>query len=392
MLPEIPRELALHPGPVASVYLEVSRDRGGAPHEVRLRWQALATQLSEQGADDKTVDAAGVVATEVRSQPGAAGRAIFAADGRVLHDIDLPKPPRRELARWATLPHLLPLLAQVPEYVPHVVVQIGRTAATITGFDRTGREVLGVAEEGQSHPAHKVAGGGAAHYSIQHRTEEVWSRNARAFAADVDRAVSRLHAELVVLTGDVRACSLVRDALGEHSRAIAEQVAGPPPDDRTSDHPVDDEVRRLAAQRATMRTRDVVEQFKQERGRASGLGVTGLGPVIRALQLNQVSTLLLVDDPSSELRLWIGPEPTQLALTEDALRGIGAPALGEDRADAALLRALAGTGADLVLVPHPATGENPDHAGSAAGAAAPPGGQSDLTDGIGALLRFTSTQ
>lgn len=88
---------------MASVYLEVSRDRGGAPHEVRLRWQALATQLSEQGAGDKTVDVAGVVATEVRSQPGAAGRAIFAADGRVLHDIDLPKPPRRELARWAML-------------------------------------------------------------------------------------------------------------------------------------------------------------------------------------------------------------------------------------------------------------------------------------------------
>ncbi|MGH3985422.1 MAG: hypothetical protein ACRDST_22720 [Pseudonocardiaceae bacterium] len=32
MLPEIPRDVALHPGPVASVYLEVSRDRDGAPH------------------------------------------------------------------------------------------------------------------------------------------------------------------------------------------------------------------------------------------------------------------------------------------------------------------------------------------------------------------------
>lgn len=49
--------MALHPGPVASVYLEVSRDRGGAPHEVQLRWEALAAQLCEQGADDKTVDA-----------------------------------------------------------------------------------------------------------------------------------------------------------------------------------------------------------------------------------------------------------------------------------------------------------------------------------------------
>jgi hypothetical protein len=97
--------------------------------------------------------------------------------------------------------------------------------------------------------------------------------------------------------------------------------------------------------------------------------------VIRALQLNQVRTLLLVDDPSSELEVWIGPEPMQLALTENDLRSIGSPVLGEDRADAALVRAVAGTGADLVLVPH---------------AAAPTGGQPDLTDGIGALLRFTN--
>ena len=48
MLPEIPREVVVHPGPVASVHLEASRDRGGTPHEVRLRWEALATQLCER--------------------------------------------------------------------------------------------------------------------------------------------------------------------------------------------------------------------------------------------------------------------------------------------------------------------------------------------------------
>lgn len=53
MLPEIPRELALHFGSIASVYLEVSRDRGGAPQQVRARWKALADQLREQGADER---------------------------------------------------------------------------------------------------------------------------------------------------------------------------------------------------------------------------------------------------------------------------------------------------------------------------------------------------
>jgi hypothetical protein len=140
-------------GPIASAYLEVSRDRGGAAHEVRLRWEALADQLREQGADDKTLAAAGAAATAGHSQSGTAGRAVFAADGQVLHQVDLPSPPRREVARWSLLPHLLPLLAQLPEYVPHLVVRLGRVSATIIGIERTGQEVLGVREYGQSQRA-----------------------------------------------------------------------------------------------------------------------------------------------------------------------------------------------------------------------------------------------
>lgn len=134
----------------------------------------------------------------------------------------------------------------------------------------------------------------------------------------------------------------------------------------------------------------MLARFEQERGRAGGLAVTGLASVIRGLQRNQVSTVLLRDDPSSELLVWIGPEPAQLALTEDELRGIGAPVLGQDRADAALVRAIAGTGAKLVLLAHPARESDPNRAGSAAGSASLPDDQPELADGIGALLRFTS--
>jgi hypothetical protein len=159
VLPEIPRELATHRGWVASVYLDVSRNRGGAPHEVRLRWKTLE-ELRERGAGNKTVDTAGEGATQSHTHPGAAGRAVVAGDGRVLYDADLPSPPRRELARWAALPHLLPLLAQVPEYVPHIVVQLGRTAATITAFDRTGQQIRYETAEGENYPAHKASAGG----------------------------------------------------------------------------------------------------------------------------------------------------------------------------------------------------------------------------------------
>lgn len=98
------------------------------------------------------------------ASPAPRGRAVFAADGRVLHEADLPGPPRCELARWAPLPDLLPLLAQLPEYAPHVVVRLGRLTATITGVDRVGQEVFGVTDQGVSHPVHKARAGGPAHY------------------------------------------------------------------------------------------------------------------------------------------------------------------------------------------------------------------------------------
>jgi Bacterial archaeo-eukaryotic release factor family 2 len=201
--------------------------------------------------------------------------------------------------------------------------------------------------------------------------------------------VSRLHAELVVLTGDVQARSMVLDALGERSRAIAVQVPGPGPDDTTTDGDIDEQVRALAAERAAEHTRRAIETFERERGRGAGLAVTGLGPVIHTLQRNQAATVLLRDDPSSDLLVWVGPEPAQLAPTESELREIDAPVLGQDRADAALIRAIAGTGAELVLLPHPEAGSDPGRAGSAAGGASIDQ-QPELTNGIGALLRFSS--
>jgi Bacterial archaeo-eukaryotic release factor family 2 len=173
-------------------------------------------------------------------------------------------------------------------------------------------------------------------------------------ATEVDLVVESLKAELLALTGDVRARSLVRDALGERSRSITTEIPGPTPDDHTIDHSIDEEVRRVAAERAAGRTRDVLTQFEQERGRRSGLAAEGLRPVIHALQLNQAGAVLLRDDPSSELEIWIGPEPPQLALTEEGLCEVGAPVLGTDRADTALVRAVAGSGASWCYyrIPH----------------------------------------
>ena len=83
-----------------------------------------------------------------------------------------------------------------------------------------------------------------------------------------------------------------------------------------------------------------------------------------------METLLIVDDPSSDAPAWIGPESVHLALTADELAELGVREPVQDRLDAALVRAAAGTDAAIVTL-------------------AP--GQLELTHGLGATLRYPVT-
>jgi hypothetical protein len=111
---------------------------------------------------------------------------------------------------------------------------------------------------------------------------------------------------------------------------------------------------------------EVVDRFRSQRGRDDAAG-TGLAATVAALQRCQVDTVLLVNDPSSTEKLWIGDTPSEIAMTEVDLSAMGVLNPRRVRADAALLRALAATDADLVLVT-PA--------------------EIDLDGGVGALLRY----
>jgi hypothetical protein len=91
---------------------------------------------------------------------------------------------------------------------------------------------------------------------------------------------------------------------------------------------------------------------------------------VGALRAAAVETLLIVDDPSSNAMGWIGPEPGHIALSAEELTELGVREPVQDRLDAALVRAAAGTDAAIVtLVP----------------------GQLELTHGLGATLRYPLT-
>lgn len=134
--------------------------------------------------------------------------------------------------------------------------------------------------------------------------------------------------------------------------------------------PVDSAAMAEAAEAVTARfTRQAaVSRFGIWHSRmADGTAAEGLTGIIAALADGRAAEVFLADDPGSAVTAWIGPGGTELAQAPQTLadRGVATPV--RDRADAAIVRAIAGTDAELFFLPDDAE---------------PP------ADGIGATLRY----
>ena len=366
-------ELVTTPGPYATAYLDATRSKELGPQEVAARWRALRDSLAEQGADVAALDAMDAVAGRHTDVPGPHGQVIVAGGGRLRLDTVLPAPPRRAIARWAALPHLMPMVAQLGPVVPYVLAVVDRTGADVSVHGPRGTESETV--QGDDTEVHKVKVGGWAQDRYQNRSENLWEANARQVAEVVDSGVKRVAAQVVVVTGDVRARTALVDSLGEHARSLVVQLEGGTRHEGGDEEKLRAEVEEAVARVAADQDQAVLDRFGEARGRAaSGVGdvlaVAGLSDTVGALRAAAVETLLIVDDPSSNAMGWIGPEPVHIALTAEELTELGVRDPVQDRLDAALVRAAAGTDAAIVtLVP----------------------GQLELTHGLGATLRYPLT-
>jgi hypothetical protein len=346
-------------GDYASVYLDAARAGATAAEEISLRWRAARQTLADGGADEPTLDAlAGFV---LDPENAAAGLALFARCGAIDFVRLLPQALRREIARYAPLPHVMPMLAQAPPEVPHLRVAANRAGGEMV--EALGQDQLPpVRVQGEGWPVHKSALGGWSQARYQRSAEEAWAENAKEFAAAVTAAAERTGAELIVLGGDQRARSLLLDQLGRPLRDLVvivdREVAA---DSDQLAEAAQQEIQRRAERAA----QDGLELVRTRLGH--GRAAEGLAGIVAARRGGQVSDLFIADDPSSTARLWIGPGGAELGLSEQELRDLGTAGPVADRADAALVRALALTGAELHFIPE----DEP----------APP-------DGVAALLRY----
>ena len=350
-------------GPFVSVYLTTEAGIENAAQRSELRWKDLRRDLASQGAPPPILEAIEPLVPEAHLHGGCLAVVANLADG-ILHVEHGPEALSTDVAAWAPLPRLVPLLRWRQTLLPHMIVLVDRTGADLIGVARDRADVVRTAE-GQDDEIRKSAPGGWSQRRYQQRAEDSWEHNADAVAREVARTAVRLRPELILVSGDVRALQYLGEAMPKEWRdAYVEIEGGGRAPDGSEEHlreRIDAQVGRLANDR----TEAVMERFREELGQAD-LACQGAGPTLRALAAAQVEVLLVDDRPEDDRTAWFGPEPAHVAADPSTLQVVGVDRPQEARLVDAALRAALGTGAAILVTP-------------------PVGGPAE---GLGAILRW----
>ncbi|MGW4528934.1 Rv2629 family ribosome hibernation factor [Amycolatopsis sp. NPDC004378] len=337
------RDLTTAGGPFASVHFDESHDTEDAAKQLELRLKEVEAALSDQHADQATIDAVLRAARDREPPVGKAGRSIVAAHGSVLLDRRLAAPPPSQVARFSALPYLLPLATHEADTLPYLVVVTDQVGADVTEHGRGAPHTETI--DGEDPPA--VQGGSGP----DHREKQIGEtarQNLDAVAQHVAKAAERIRAEVVFLAGEVQARSTLHERLPEAVRRITTEVEGAGRAPGSSRDELDRQVHEVLAGRRLAGLDDVAETFRAESGRESGLAVSGLEAVATALNEANVATLL-VGSPG-DTSVFTGPEPAQVAVGKAGLQALGVPEPEEHRADEAIPFAAVATGADVVVL------------------------------------------
>ncbi|MFE5588147.1 hypothetical protein [Kitasatospora sp. NPDC056531] len=348
-------------GPYACAYVDTSRDLDDPDRAIELRRRYLEAQLAAQGADLATTGAIAQVVGTDRDLPGRHGQAIFAAHGRLALAEELPEPPPSDTARLTMVPDAMPLALQHAPDIPYVAAAVHRVPQPPVA--RVAEAEVEVTVQAGRWPATRVAPG---HRSRRQVPAEEWRQAAVAVAGRIADLADRGDAEEIVLSGDHRARNTIARELPKRLRPRIVGIDSTGWDAEPERALLEEELRYLFRGRLSARDQASVERFLARRARGSG-AAEGLAVTVAALRRGQAEAVLINDPFDLHQRLWVGLAPKQIGLTEVELRGIGVESGWQEPADAALIRAIVGTGAELVVVPRD---------------------ELPLPDGLGALLRY----
>lgn len=363
-------------GPFTTVYLDSTRRDAAGETEAADRWKVLRRALEHEGAPPVVLDEIGALVARPTRVSGPHGRVLIADTVGVRVDRVLTEPPASSVARHGPVPDLLPAVHAADQAVDYLLVEVDRNGADVYSCDPVGQLAGGEHSvvEGGHDVVHKVREGGMSDRRMQTRAEDSWERNAAAVAVELDRRVMTHEPELILVTGDVRAVALVRDALGQRARELVVEVPGGSRSMGVNAGAFKQRVHASLEQFRVRRRELVLDVFRQEQGRDEA-AVTELGDVIEVLRRGQVRELVLAEPVAGQVpelaqrTVWVGPDALQLALDREDLAAIGVTdGARELPADVGLVRAALGQDAGVTFAID---------------------GSVELIDGVGAVLRWS---
>jgi hypothetical protein len=358
-------DLVKAPGPFLTVQLTTESGIDNAAQRSEQRWKPVRDEAGAQGAPEDVLAEVDPLIADAHLLGD--GLAVVATPVGVLHvEHGSRLPNDRDLVRWAPLASLVQIVAWRQQTPGYVTVLADRQGADLTAFRREAPEVQREAG-GDDYPIRKPNAGGWSQRRYQERAEHTWERNAADAADQVAKLARRVDARVIVAAGDERAVTLLQEALpAELAERVHVVSAGRSEDGSEQSF---EEQARVAVELAVNADGDaLMEKFREELGQADR-AVEGAEATLNALAMAAVDVLLLApDDPDDARTAWFGPDPTQLALREDDLRGLGVEQPADGRLVDVTVRAALGTGAGIWIV-EPGAG---------------------LDGGIGAILRWSS--
>lgn len=334
------------PGPWATVQIDVSRDVQPAAQTIELRWRGLREDLAAQGAPDDYLDAVeGVLRTPAEASVVACRYLLVNDQGVVVDEILHRSGSCDNQAAFAALPYAAALVAGGAHDLPYLVVEAARDGARVAAFRASGRPVVVEEVIGEDVHLSKSPGGGWAHRRFQQTTEEVWRRNAQEVAEDVERARKQASAQLIVLSGDVRAREQLLAQLPEEAKSQLVELDVHTRPAGSDDSAVEDAVADQLAEIADRERQRAVDRFGE--GKGPGLAVAGLGETVHALRQAQVGVLLVDFAKLGDRTLLALRDEPWLATSPEGVTGT--EVLAEAPAAEVLIRAGALT--DSLLLP-----------------------------------------
>ncbi|HEY2193105.1 MAG TPA: hypothetical protein VGH76_12530 [Actinomycetospora sp.] len=365
------RDLFERQGPFATVYLEATNPGENAAKQTELRWRGLSDSLSEQGADDKTIAALDeLFSSTAGGDLNAYGRVVVASADGVLFDEAVEGVDRSgDSATWSPLPELGAYYRSQSGSVRVLLVVADQTggdvhqlvASNVEGARELDEETIrGSAVES----VHKPREGGNAHKHRQRRHAEAAYQNAADVVKGVQSAVSSFRPELIVLAGEVSGREVVRTEMPKGLLEITREVEAGSRAAGASEDALEEALLNEVGRFATERETAIDQQFQEAKGHANA--AEGLEPVLEAARTGAIATLILVDAHPVPGELYVGDSPEALSTDPANLSSISDAEPVARPAEQVLVRATGAMGGDIAVL----------------------GAGAELTDNVGALLRF----